>query len=116
MMTRIQTNPQVRAGLLLALVVGLAGLLSLAHVSLVRAAGATITVGHIDAAIPTDPFAAVWANAPAADVPLSAQQIWQPGGGSVAAVQVRALENGQQIAFLVSWEDSTKNDYVRDLP
>jgi DMSO reductase family type II enzyme heme b subunit len=34
----------------------------------------------------------------------------------VAAVQVRALENGQQIAFLVSWEDATKNDPIIDLP
>jgi DMSO reductase family type II enzyme heme b subunit len=115
-MTSIQTNQRVRAGLMLAAVMALAGLLSLAKVSLVRAAGATITVGHMDAAIPSDPFAAAWANAPVTDVPLSAQQIWQPGGGSVAVVQVRALENGSQIAFLVAWADSTKNDYVRDLP
>jgi DMSO reductase family type II enzyme heme b subunit len=117
MMASLGSNPRVRALGLLGVIVFVAGLLSLANVSLVRAAGATITVGHIDMAMPsTDPFTKVWEAAPVADVPLSAQQIWQPGGGSVQAVQVRALENGQQIAFLVSWEDSTKNDYVRDLP
>ena len=98
-------------------IVLLAGLLGLANVSLVRAAGATITVAHMNAPIPvTNPFADVWSKAPVADVPMSAQQIWQPGGGSVQAVQVRALENGQDIAFLVSWADATKNDYVKDLP
>jgi DMSO reductase family type II enzyme heme b subunit len=102
---------------LLAVIVLVAGLLSVANVSLVRAAGATITVGHIDMMMPaTDPFTKVWEAAPVADVPLSAQQIWQPGGGSVQAVQVRALENGQQIAFLVSWADATKDDAVAALP
>jgi DMSO reductase family type II enzyme heme b subunit len=113
----VWTNPRVRALGLLGAVVLVAGLLSVANVSLVRAAGTTITVGHIDMMMPsTDPFTKVWEAAPVAEVPLSAQQIWQPGGGSVSAVQVRALENGQQIAFLVSWEDPTKNDYVRYLP
>ncbi len=117
MMASLRSNPRVRALGMLAALVALAGLLSMANVSLVRAAGGSITVGHIDLAMPsTDPFTKIWDAAPVTDVPLSAQQIWQPGGGSVSAVQVRALENGQQIAFLVSWADATKNDYVRDLP
>ena len=117
MMASVRNNPRVRALGLLGAIVLVAGLLSVANVSLVRAAGATITVGHIDMMMPaTDPFTKVWEAAPVADVPLSAQQIWQPGGGSVQAVQVRALENGQQIAFLVSWEDATKDDTVSALP
>jgi DMSO reductase family type II enzyme heme b subunit len=117
MMASVRNNPRVRALGLLGAIVLVAGLLSVANVSLVRAAGATITVGHIDMMMPaTDPFTKVWEAAPVADVPLSAQQIWQPGGGSVQAVQVRALENGQQIAFLVSWEDATKDDAVAALP
>lgn len=117
MMASVGSNPRVRALGLLAAIVLVAGLLSVANVSLVRAAGATITVGHIDMMMPaTDPFTKVWEAAPVADVPLSAQQIWQPGGGSVQAVQVRALENGQQIAFLVSWADATKDDVVAALP
>lgn len=116
-MASILTNPRVRALGLLGAVVAVAALLSVANVSLVRAAGTTITVGHVDMGMPTaDPFTKVWEAAPVAEVPLSAQQIWQPGGGSVAAVQVRALENGQQIAFLVSWEDATKDDTVSELP
>jgi DMSO reductase family type II enzyme heme b subunit len=117
MMASVRNNPRVRALGLLGAIVLVAGLLSVANVSLVRAAGATITVGHIDMMMPaTDPFTKVWEAAPVADVPLSAQQIWQPGGGSVQAVQVRALENGQQIAFLVSWADATKDDAVAALP
>ena len=117
MLDSLRGNPRLRALGMLGVIVALAGLLSLFNVSLVRAAGAVITVGQINAPIPaTDPFDKAWQAAPVADIPLSAQQMWQPGGGSVAAVQVRALMNGQQMAFLVSWADDTKNDFVRDMP
>ena len=112
-MTALRANPRIRALGLLAGLVGVAGLLSLFNVSLVRAAGASISVARFTGTLPaTRPFDAAWEGAPVADVPLSAQQIWQPGGGSVAAVQVRALENGEQIAFLVSWADPTKDDML----
>lgn len=113
MLTELRANPRLRALVMLGGLVLVAGLMSLFNVSLVRAAGAAITVQNVNGALPaTQPFDAAWAQAPVADVPLSAQQIWQPGGGSVAAVQVRALENGEEIAFLVSWADTTKNDML----
>jgi DMSO reductase family type II enzyme heme b subunit len=113
MMTELRANPRIRALALLGGLVLVAGLMSLFNVSLVRAAGAAITVAHFTGALPaTRPFDAAWEAAPVADVPLSSQQIWQPGGGSVAAVQVRALENGEEIAFLVSWADPTRDDMV----
>jgi DMSO reductase family type II enzyme heme b subunit len=109
----LRANPRVRALGLLGGLVLLAGLLSLFDVSLVRAAGASISVAHIDGRLPaTNAFDPAWQGAAVADVPLSAQQIWQPGGGSVSAVQVRALENGDEIAFMVSWADTTKNDML----
>jgi DMSO reductase family type II enzyme heme b subunit len=109
----LRANPRVRALGLLGGLVLLAGLLSLFNVSLVRAAGATITVVHWVGALPsTQPFDKAWDGAQEASIPLSAQQMWQPGGGSVSAVQVKALENGQDMAFLVSWADTTKNDML----
>ncbi len=113
----LRTNPRVRAGTLLVLLLSLGALFSLTNVSFVRAATASIAVPLVNGALPeTDPFADVWAQAQPADIPLSAQQMYQPGGGSVQAVQVRAIENGKRIAFMVSWADSTRNDYVKDKP
>ena len=115
MLASLQATPRIRALGMLGAIVLVAGLLSFFNVSLVRAAGTVITVAHVEGAIPTtDPFTKDWQSAPPADIPLSAQQMWQPGGGSVQAVQVRALENGSQIAFLVSWVDATKNDSVAE--
>src|SRR3712207_3152610 len=113
MMTELRANPRIRALVMLGGLVLVAGLMSLFNVSLVRAAGAAISVAHTTGPVPaTNPFDPAWESAQVADVPLSAQQIWQPGGGSVAAVQVRALENGAEIAFLVSWADATKDDML----
>src|SRR5262245_59296472 len=95
---QLRRNPQVRALGMLGGLVLLAGLLSLGNVSLVRAAGATIGVVHRDGALPiAQPFDKAWDAAQEASIPLSAQQMWQPGGGSVSAVQVKALENGQDM-------------------
>jgi DMSO reductase family type II enzyme heme b subunit len=113
----LQTNPRLRAAGLLAVVLAAGVLFSLANVSFVRAATAAITVVAINSPVPAgDPFSPLWQQSAPADIPLSAQQMWQPGGGSVGAVQVRALEDGHDIAFLVSWTDATRNDYVKDLP
>src|SRR6476646_8091722 len=107
----LQTNPRLRAAGLLAVLLAAGVLFSLANVSFVRAANAAITVASINSPVPaTDPFSPHWQQSAPADVPLSAQQMGQPGGGSVSAVQVRVLEDGQDIAFLVSWADATRND------
>jgi len=112
-----RTNPRLRAAGLLALLLAAGVLFSLANVSFVRAATAAITVVSINSPVPAgDPFSPLWQQSAPADVPLSAQQMWQPGGGSVSAVQVRALADGQDVAFLVSWADATRNDYVKDMP
>lgn len=118
MIQTLRTNPRVRAAGWLALFLAVGALFSLSDISLVRAANASIAVLEIEAALPTtDPFAPAWGQAQPADVPLSAQQMYQPGGGgSVQAVQVRALRNARQIAFLVSWADATRDDAVKDAP
>ncbi|HUS14227.1 MAG TPA: ethylbenzene dehydrogenase-related protein [Chloroflexia bacterium] len=116
-----RTNPRLRVGGLLAVFVAAGVLFSLLDISLVRAATAAISVHRLTSAntsVPgADPFSPLWKAAPPADIPLSAQQMYQPGGGgSVQSVQVRALQDGEQIAFLVSWADTTRNDYVKDMP
>jgi len=73
MLAELRGNPRLRALAMLAGVVLLAGVLSVFNVSLVRAAGATITVAVTDQALPaTDPFAAAWQKAAAVAVPMSA--------------------------------------------
>ena len=114
----LQTNPRLRAAGLLGGRAGGRGAVQPGE----RQPGARgdrrdYRAAAINAPVPaTDPFSPLWQQSPAADIPLSAQQMWQPGGGSVQAVQVRALEDGQHIAFLVSWADTTRNDYVKDCP
>jgi len=114
----LRQNPRLRAagGVGLLLVVG--ALFNLLNISMVQAATAAIAVPVIHSPIPaTDPFSPLWDQATAADIPLSAQQMYQPGGGgSVQAVRVKAIQDGQRIAFLLSWADATRNDYVADMP
>ncbi len=66
------------------------------------------------AAVPLDaPWDAVWDGAPSQEVPLSAQNIAPPfGGGTVSAVTVRALHDGQRLYLLLEWEDAGLDDAV----
>jgi len=111
------TSRQLRALLVVAALLAVGAAFSALNVNLVRSAEAAITVAMIDQPVPSnDPFSKLWEQSPLSEIPLSAQQMWQPGGGSVQGVQVRALQDGENMAVLVSWEDDTKNDFVVDLP
>ncbi len=114
---RVRHTPQLRVGMVLGLTLLIGGLLSLLNVSLVRAATAAISAQQIEAPLPeTDPFSPLWGRSPQAVVPMSAQQMYQPGGGGTTPeVRVRALHNGKRIAFLLNWTDDTRNDYVKDV-
>lgn len=114
----LQRNPRLRMGAVLGLLLAVGIGFSLTGTSLVRAATATISAQPISAPVPeTDPFSPLWAQSPQAVVPMSAQQMWQPGGGGTTPeVRVRALHNGKRIAFLLNWTDDTRNDYVKDVP
>jgi DMSO reductase family type II enzyme heme b subunit len=54
----------------------------------------------------------VWQQATAVEVPMSAQMISRPimPETNAKAVTVRALHNGTQVAFLLEWQDATRND------
>ena len=99
------------AGLLLA-----GALLSFFNVPLASSAANSVQIVHMAEAVPTDPMSPVWNRAQEAEIPLSSQQIYQPGGGTTRAVKVRTLEDGQTIAFRVSWADDTRNDTTGSVP
>jgi DMSO reductase family type II enzyme heme b subunit len=109
-------TPRVRAlgivGLLIAVGLGL-GLL---NVPLASSAANSVDIVQIAEAVPTDPQSPLWDRAKEAEIALSAQQIYQPGGGTTRAVRVRVLEDGTSIGFRVSWEDNTRNDVPGNVP
>jgi len=83
------------------------------NVPLVRSQGLTITVAAVEGALPVEaPDADLWQLATAVEVPLSAQMIARPiiPETNARSVTVRALHNGEEIAFLLEWMDATRND------
>jgi len=86
------------------------------NVPLAASAANAVEVHHSAQAAPTDPESPLWEQAAEAEIPLSAQQMQQPGGGSTRGVRVRAIEDGINFSIRVSWDDDTKNDTVGTLP
>ncbi|MCC6168440.1 MAG: hypothetical protein IT329_14550 [Caldilineaceae bacterium] len=75
--------------------------------------GLTITAAAVAGDLPlTDVQSALWSQATAVEVPLSAQMIAIPISpqANVKSVTARALHNGQQVALMVEWADATRND------
>lgn len=78
--------------------------------------GLTLTSPLTKGDVPNDPFSPVWEKVGGTIVPLSSQIIAQPrafgtpkGVSSARWVNVRSVNNGKEIAFLLEWEDSTKD-------
>lgn len=67
----------------------------------------TIVAGQISGEIDLNPFADQWKNAEPVKVSLT--PLWWRDD-SVEEVDVRAVHNGEKIAFLLSWEDQDNND------
>jgi DMSO reductase family type II enzyme heme b subunit len=112
----LRVTPRARALALVIAVTLIGAALSLVNVPLASSAANPVTVAHIEQALPTDPQSEVWNSAQEALIPLSSQQIYQPGGGSTRAVRVRALEDGISIGFRLSWDDDTRDDTSGNLP
>jgi hypothetical protein len=75
--------------------------------------GQPIVASYVARALPVDdPEAGVWHDAQRVEVPLLAQQIVQPylEQAAVHALDVRALTNGTELAFLLEWEDDSVDD------
>ncbi len=91
----------------------LAGLLTYWKVPLASSQGVTILAAGVDGALPVDDVAsALWRESTAVSIPLSAQIVARPmfPQARIRAIDVRALYNDRQIAFLVEWEDASRDD------
>jgi DMSO reductase family type II enzyme heme b subunit len=76
-------------------------------------AGGPITARHVAGDLPVgDPDARAWRDAPRARVELLPQQIVQPHleKAGVAELDVRALHNEVELAFLLEWADEQVDD------
>ncbi len=64
--------------------------------------------------LPLDPGSKIWNDTPVLIMPLSGQVVafpkWPDPG--VKAIEVRSMNNGKEVAFMLTWMDSTKNDKV----
>lgn len=64
--------------------------------------------------LPVDPDSKIWNETQVLVMPLSGQIVafpkWPDPG--IKSVEARSINNGKEIAFMLTWKDSTKNDKV----
>ena len=89
-----------------------AGVLGGIGIPLVSSEGMIIRSQLVDGELPTAPEDASWSKVPPMTLPLSGQVITRPvwPEPTARALTVRSLHNGSEIAFLLEWQDNTKND------
>ena len=112
-MVRTTTKMTSRPLLLLFLfILVIAGLLVGFDVPLVSSEGMMIRARLVEGELPTGPEDAAWAKVAPMTLPLSGQVITRPvwPEPTARALTVRSLHNGTEIAFLLEWQDNTKND------
>ncbi len=75
--------------------------------------GAEILSVKVKGRIPLDPFNVVWEKAKATEVPLAGQSVTKPMEISIpiSSLKVKSINNGKEIAFLLVWEDKTKDAF-----
>ena len=66
----------------------------------------------VEGDLPAEPDDVAWGQGLADDPSMSGQVITRPvwPEPSARALTVRSLHNGTDIAFLLEWQDNTKND------
>ena len=81
-------------------------------IPLVSSEGMVIRAHLIAGDLPATPEDAVWAKVAPMTLPLSGQVITRPvwPEPTARALTVRSVHNGTDIAFLLEWQDNTKND------
>jgi hypothetical protein len=81
-------------------------------VPIVSSEGMFIRVHWIDGDVPVTPEDKAWQDIPPMTLPLSGQIITRPvwPEPTARALTVRAVHNGTDIAFLLEWQDNTRND------
>src|SRR3990170_9069667 len=101
---------------LISILVGIHG-----NVPTVNSQGLTVVSNLIKGDVPTDPRSPAWDKAESNIIPLSSQIIANPrtfvlpkGKSSVRWINVKSLNNGKEIAFLLEWDDMTENSVLDD--
>jgi hypothetical protein len=107
--TKISSHPLL---LLFLFILVVAGVLVGFGVPLVSSEGMIIRARLVEGELPTGPEDASWAKVSPMTLPLSGQVITRPvwPEPTARALTVRSLHNGTEIAFLLEWQDNTKND------
>ena len=107
--TKISSRPLL---LLFLFILVVAGVLVGVGVPLVSSEGMMIRTRLVEGELPTGPEDAAWVKVSPMTLPLSGQVITRPvwPEPTARALTVRSLHNGTEIAFLLEWQDNTKND------
>lgn len=81
-------------------------------IPIVSSEGMFIRSQLVQGEIPSAPDDPAWAKIPTMTLPLSGQIITRPvwPEPTARALVVRSMHNGTDIAFLLEWQDNTKND------
>jgi hypothetical protein len=90
----------------------IAGVLGGLGIPLVSSEGMVIRAHYAQGDLPSAPDDAAWAKVSPMTLPLSGQIITRPvwPEPTARALTVRAIHNGTELAFLLEWQDNTKND------
>jgi hypothetical protein len=89
-----------------------ASILGAAGIPLVSSEGMIIRSQLVEGDLPNAPDDAAWSKVSPMTIPLSGQVITRPvwPEPTARALGVRSVHNGTDIAFLLEWQDNTKND------
>jgi hypothetical protein len=66
----------------------------------------------VDMDLPLDPGSKLWSESLPLVMPLSGQVVAFPKwpDAAIKSIEIRSINNGKEIAFMLTWKDSTKND------
>jgi hypothetical protein len=108
---RVRNRPHALI-LLLSTVFVSALILGAFGIPIVSSQGMFIRAHYRAGDLPTTPEDPAWGKVPLMTLPLSGQVITRPVWPEPAAraLTVRSIHNGTDIAFLLEWQDNTKND------
>lgn len=102
----------------LLLIIGIWGIYWLTGSLSIVSGQTALTVHYVDlsnSAFPLqDPFAEIWKQAPVTRVTLLPQNVTTPNLEKLAVewIDVRAIHNGSQVAFLLQWPDATQDGNI----
>ena len=110
-MTSVHTS-RTRLVSLLSILLLFALILGGLGIPIVSSEGMIIRAQATSGDIPGTPEDPAWQKIPPMTLPLSGQIITRPvwPEPTAHALTVRAVHNGTEIAFLLEWQDNTKND------